>query len=129
MITEVSPAPKIYLFYALFQTVGVGICLSLPGKGLHQLTEVDASFPQNRKLRDSWVMHRGLPDRPAADGAAQIGPFIGSAIIDDANGNPEAVFYLILPMMLVGYALLWMVNPDKAKIDNAKCEMLPNQMV
>ena len=23
MITEVSPAPKIYLFYALFQTVGV----------------------------------------------------------------------------------------------------------
>ena len=23
MITEVSPAPKIYMFYALFQTVGV----------------------------------------------------------------------------------------------------------
>ena len=28
-------------------------------------------------------------------------------------------------MMLIGYSLIWMVNPDKAKIDSAKREVDP----
>ena len=112
MITEVSPAPKIYMFYALFQTVGVRICL------MNLDSSADQRSPENVRIRGFTTLIACLE----LIACRQIGPFIGSAIIADSHGNNNSVFYLLLPMMIIGYALLWMVDPDKAKIDNAKCE-------
>lgn len=78
MISEVVPAPKMYLFMALFNTVGK-----------------TSSF---------------------------IGPFITSAIITRSGGNTNTAFYFLLPLGIIGWCILWFVDPNKAKIDNAKCE-------
>ncbi|ODN80314.1 hypothetical protein L198_07814 [Cryptococcus wingfieldii CBS 7118] len=76
MIPEVVPAPKMYLFFALFQIVGKT--------------------------------------------SAFVGPFIASAIIDDAGGNTSACFWFLVFSGLAGVLLLCLVNPDTAKRDCAK---------
>jgi len=81
MITEVVPAPKAYMFFALFNTVGK-----------------TSGF---------------------------IGPFISSAIIERANGNTNAAYWFLFAMGSLGAILLFFVNTDAAKIDNAKCEYFP----
>ena len=117
MITEVSPAPKIYMFYALFQTVGVRISIK-------EITLLLANQPvvlENVRICMFTIRRCFARDLSSSQ---QIGPFIGSAIIADSHGNNNTTFYLLFPMMLIGYALIWMVDPDKAKIDNAKCERI-----
>jgi MFS-type transporter involved in bile tolerance (Atg22 family) len=76
-MAEVVPAPKAYLFFALFNTVG----------------------------RTSGF----------------VGPFVSSAIIDAAGGNTNMAFIFLFAMGLVGLIVLFFVDSDKAKIDNAKC--------
>lgn len=78
MISEVVPAPKAYMFFALFNTVGK-----------------TSGF---------------------------IGPFISSAIITRAGGNPNAAYWFLFGMGTIGAIVLWFVDTDQAKIDNAKCE-------
>lgn len=76
MMAEVSPAPKMYIFFALYNTLGKT--------------------------------------------AAFVGPFITSAIINDAHGNTNQAFWFTLATGLVGLVLIAMVDTDKAKLDNAK---------
>lgn len=76
MMAEVSPAPKMYIFFALYNTLGKT--------------------------------------------AAFIGPFITSAIINDANGNTNVGFWFTFITGLVALVLIAMVDTDKAKQDNAK---------
>lgn len=75
MMAEVSPAPKMYIFFALFNTLGKT--------------------------------------------AAFIGPFITSAIIDDAHGNTNTGFWFTFITGIVGLVLVLMVDTGKAKRDNA----------
>jgi MFS-type transporter involved in bile tolerance (Atg22 family) len=77
-MAEVVPAPKAYLFFALFNTVG----------------------------RTSGF----------------VGPFASSGIITRAGGNTNMAFIFLLAMGSVGWVILYFVNPDQAKLDNAKCE-------
>jgi len=51
-----------------------------------------------------------------------IGPFISSAIIKRANGNTNASYWFLFGMGTLGAIILWFVDTDKAKIDNARCE-------
>jgi MFS-type transporter involved in bile tolerance (Atg22 family) len=82
MISEVVPAPKAYLFFALFNTVGK-----------------TSGF---------------------------VGPFISSAIIKRAGGNTNASYWFLWAMGTLGVVVLWFVDPDRAKLDNAKCECCSN---
>ncbi|KAK8850683.1 hypothetical protein IAR55_004603 [Kwoniella newhampshirensis] len=75
-LAEVSPAPKAYMFFSLFNTVGK-----------------TSGF---------------------------IGPFISSAIIDRSGGNTNMAFWFLLAMGTTGAIILWFVDPNQAKIDNAK---------
>ena len=77
MITEVAPAPKMYLFMSLFNMMGKT--------------------------------------------SAFIGPFISSAIIDRAGGKTNMSYWFLLAMGVLGFIVLCFVDPDKAKVDNAKC--------
>ncbi|KAF2160562.1 hypothetical protein M409DRAFT_70318 [Zasmidium cellare ATCC 36951] len=77
LMAEVAPAPKMYIFFALFNAVGK-----------------TSGF---------------------------IGPFISSAIIDDAHGNTNAGFYFTFALTLVGIILLLCVNVDQAKADCIDC--------
>lgn len=52
--------------------------------------------------------------------AAFVGPFITSAIIDDAHGNTNEGFWFTFITGLVALVLIAMVDMDKAKQDNAK---------
>lgn len=52
--------------------------------------------------------------------AAFIGPFITSAIIDDANGNTNEGFWFTFITGLIALVLIALVDTDKAKQDNAK---------
>jgi MFS-type transporter involved in bile tolerance (Atg22 family) len=76
MISEVVPAPKAYMFFALFNTVGK-----------------TSGF---------------------------IGPFISSAIIERANGQTSAAYWFLFAMGSLGCIILWFVDTDKAKSDNAR---------
>lgn len=76
MISEVVPAPKMYLFFALFATI-------------------------NRT-------------------SGFTGPFISSAINERAHGNTNAAYWFCLGLGLLGIVFVWMVDPDQAKIENAK---------
>ena len=76
MISEVIPAPKAYMFFALFNTVGK-----------------TSGF---------------------------IGPFISSAIIERAGGQTSAAYWFLFAMGSIGVLILWFVDTDKAKADNAK---------
>lgn len=78
MISEVVPAPKAYMFFALFNTVGK-----------------TSGF---------------------------IGPLISSAIINRAGGNTNYSYWFLFSMGAVGCVVLFFVDTDKAKIDNAQCE-------
>jgi len=75
MISEVVPAPKVFLFFSLFNVVGK-----------------TSGF---------------------------IGPFISSAIIQRANGSTSAAYWFLFAMGSLGAAILWFVDTDKAKEDNA----------
>ena len=75
MISEVVPAPKAYMFFALFNTVNK-----------------TSGF---------------------------IGPFIASAINKRAGGNTSAAYWFLFAMGLVGVGVLYFVDTDKAKRDNA----------
>lgn len=75
MMAEVSPAPKMYIFFALYNTIGKT--------------------------------------------AAFVGPFITSAIIDDANGNTNTGFWFTFITGIVALVLIALVDTDKAKRDNA----------
>jgi MFS-type transporter involved in bile tolerance (Atg22 family) len=81
MISEVVPAPKVMMFFALFNTVGK-----------------TSGF---------------------------IGPFISSAIIERANGNTNAAYWFLFAMGSIGAIVLWFVDTDQAKLDNAQCKLLP----
>lgn len=76
MISEVVPAPKAFMFFALFNCVGK-----------------TSGF---------------------------IGPFISSAIIERAHGNTSAAYWFLFAMGAVGCLVLWFVDTDKAKRDNAR---------
>lgn len=76
MISEVVPAPKAFMFFALFNCVGK-----------------TSGF---------------------------IGPFISSAIINRANGNNNTAYWFLFGMGLLGVFILYFVDTDKAKIDNAR---------
>ncbi|KAF2161025.1 hypothetical protein M409DRAFT_70094 [Zasmidium cellare ATCC 36951] len=76
VMAEVSPAPKMYIFFALFNTLGK-----------------TSGF---------------------------IGPYIVSAIANDAHGNNNVGFYFTFFTGLVGLILLLFLDTDKAKEDNAK---------
>lgn len=78
MISEVVPAPKMYLFFSLFFIVGK-----------------TSSF---------------------------VGPFIASAIINDADGNTSASFWWTFFSGVVGLGLLALVDVKKAKVACAECE-------
>ncbi|ORX35484.1 autophagy protein [Kockovaella imperatae] len=78
MITEVAPAPKMYLFMSLFNMMGKT--------------------------------------------SAFIGPFISSAIITRSGGKTNMAYWFLLAMGVLGFIILCFVDPDKAKVDNAKCE-------
>lgn len=80
MITEVAPAPKMYLFMSLFNMMGKT--------------------------------------------SAFIGPFISSAIIN-RSGKTNMAYWFLLAMGVLGFIVLCFVDPDKAKVDNAKCEWFP----
>lgn len=56
-----------------------------------------------------------------------VGPFISSAIITRANGNTNMAFWFLFGMGSVGLAILYFVDSDKAKLDNAKCELLTSR--
>ncbi|ORX37517.1 putative autophagy protein [Kockovaella imperatae] len=75
-LSEVVPAPKAYLFFALFNTVGK-----------------TSSF---------------------------VGPFVSSAISAKTNGNTSAAYWFTLAMGTTGTAILWFVDPKKAKLDCVK---------
>lgn len=75
MISEVIPAPKAYMFFALFNTIS----------------------------RTSGF----------------TGPFICSAIIKQANGNTNVAYWFLVGLGVLGVAVLFMVDPVQAKIDNA----------
>jgi MFS-type transporter involved in bile tolerance (Atg22 family) len=76
MISEVVPAPKAYMFFALFNTVGKA--------------------------------------------SGFIGPFISSAIIDRAGGRTNAAYWFLFAMGTVGVIILWFVDSDSAKKENAE---------
>lgn len=95
MITEVAPAPKMFLFMSLFNTVGVS--LAAPGTTLSDKQET-SSF---------------------------IGPFVTAAIVDAAGGNTYAAFYFLLPLGLVALGVVCCISPGKAKIDVARCKSIP----
>ena len=76
MMAEVSPAPKMYIFFSLYNTLGKT--------------------------------------------AAFIGPFITGAIINDAGGKDNRGFWFTFLTGLVALVLIAMVNPGKAKRDNAR---------
>lgn len=80
MISEVVPAPKCYMFFALFNTVGK-----------------TSGF---------------------------LGPLIASAIVDRAGGNTNYAYWFLFNMGLTGVIVLWFVDTDKAKLDNARCTLL-----
>ncbi|ORX40335.1 putative autophagy protein [Kockovaella imperatae] len=75
MISEVVPAPKLMMFFAMFNIWGKS-----------------SSF---------------------------AGPFITSAIIKRAGGNTNAAFWFLFSLGCVGVTVLWQVNTDQAKLDNA----------
>jgi MFS-type transporter involved in bile tolerance (Atg22 family) len=74
-MAEVTPAPKMFIFFALYNTLGKT--------------------------------------------AAFVGPFITSAIINDTNGNNNEAFWFTLVTNLVGLVILYLVDTNKAKKDNA----------
>jgi MFS-type transporter involved in bile tolerance (Atg22 family) len=78
MISEVVPAPKAFLFFALFNVVGK-----------------TSGF---------------------------IGPFISSAIIARAGGHSNAAYWFLFAMGTCGAIILYFVDTDKAKVDNAACQ-------
>jgi MFS-type transporter involved in bile tolerance (Atg22 family) len=80
MISEVVPAPKCYLFFALFNTVGK-----------------TSGF---------------------------VGPLIASAIVTRAGGNTNYAYWFLLGMGMLGVFVLYFVDTDKAKLDNAKCKLV-----
>ncbi|KAI5475885.1 Autophagy-related protein [Pseudohyphozyma bogoriensis] len=47
-----------------------------------------------------------------------IGPFVTSAIIDDAGGNENAGFLFLFPLTIIGTIVMWLVNPTKARIES-----------
>ncbi|ORX36955.1 putative autophagy protein [Kockovaella imperatae] len=75
MISEVVPAPKLMLFFAMFNI---------------------------------WGKTSGF-----------LGPFITSAIIERAHGNTNAAFWFLFALGTIGVTVLWQVNTDQAKLDNA----------
>ena len=75
MISEVVPAPKLMMFFALFNT---------------------------------WGKTSGF-----------IGPFITSAIIKRANNNNNAAFWFLFALGTIGVLVLWQVDTEQAKLDNA----------
>ena len=48
-----------------------------------------------------------------------IGPFITSAIIERADGNTNAAFWFLFALGTIGCTVLFQVNTDQAKLDNA----------
>ena len=48
-----------------------------------------------------------------------IGPFITSAIITRANNKTNAAFWFLFALGTIGCTVLWQVNTDQAKLDNA----------
>ena len=78
MISEVAPAPKMFMFFALFNTVGK-----------------TSGF---------------------------IGPVAASYVIARAGGNTNAAFIFCSMIGLLGVFLIWCVDTDQAKVDNAACE-------
>ena len=75
MVSEVVPAPKLMMFFAMFNT---------------------------------WGKTSGF-----------IGPFITSAIITRANGNTNAAFWFLFSLGTLGVFVLWQVDTEQAKLDNA----------
>lgn len=75
MVSEVVPAPKAMMFFALFNTFGK-----------------TSGF---------------------------IGPFITAAIIERAGGNTNAAFWFIFALGCLGVFVIFQVDPEQAKIDNA----------
>jgi MFS-type transporter involved in bile tolerance (Atg22 family) len=51
-----------------------------------------------------------------------VGPFIASAIINDADGNTSASFWWTFFSGVAGLVLLSLVDVKKAKIACAECE-------
>jgi hypothetical protein len=94
MITEVAPAPKMFLFMSLFNTVGV------------------RPFPLLRV------------DTNTQETSSFIGPFVTSAIVDAAGGNTYVAFYFLLPLGLIALGVVCCISPAKAKIDVARCKSI-----
>lgn len=49
--------------------------------------------------------------------SAFVGPFVTSAIIDRSGGNTNMAFAFLLPCCLVGFGLLWFVDPEQALLE------------
>lgn len=102
MITELSPAPKMFLFMSLFNTVGVRL----------------SSVPVVRLEKTKGTLI-GMQET-----SSFIGPFVTSAIVDRAGGDTYAAFYFLFPVALISLTIVCFVNPRKAKIDVARCKYL-----
>lgn len=100
MITELAPAPKMFLFMSLFNTVGVSSVSRF-----------------NALSRD-----RGRKADRTQETSSFIGPFVTSAIVDRAGGNTYAAFYFLFPLALISLTIVCFVNPRKAKLDVARCK-------
>lgn len=94
MISEVVPAPKAYMFFAVSASFHLESPLTRPSQ-LFNLVGKTSGF---------------------------IGPFISSAIIKRANGNNNMCFWFLLGMGIIGIIVLYFVDPDQAKIDVARCK-------
>ena len=56
---------------------------------------------------------------------SSVRSLIASAIIDRAGGNTNYAYWFLFAMGSTGAIILWFVNPDKAKLDNARCKSRP----
>ena len=109
-ISEVVPAPKCFLFFALFNTVS-------RIRPLRRSYQCSRSWNRLARRRASRVVHFRY-DIKADD--PQIGPFITSAIIKRAGGRTNFAYIFLLPLGLLGVLVLYFVNNDKAKVDSAR---------
>lgn len=94
MISEVVPAPKIYLW--VFRHAPI-LVYGLTGRFLALFNTVGKT-------------------------SGFIGPFVTSGIVNHTHGNTNIAFWFLLGMGLAGCLLLYFVDPDQAKIDSARCE-------
>ncbi|KAF9453504.1 hypothetical protein P691DRAFT_771473 [Macrolepiota fuliginosa MF-IS2] len=91
MISEVSPLPQMFLFFALFSVVSASA-----------LVEATAQPSQVGKT------------------SAFIGPLVSSAIITASNNNDNMPFAFLFGLGTLSTIFLWMVDVDRSRVECAE---------